>query len=110
MHAELRESYARILMRHPYVADDGDDRQFSLGVGISGVPSDASMPGPGDSSNILVSIWVLAWNGDGLGGPGRASREGLAFLMPGSSVGRELHDEELILTPARCLLRLYSSH
>ena len=39
----------------------------------------------------------------------RASREGLA-LMPGSSIGREPHDEELSLTRARCSLRLVSSH
>jgi len=30
--------------------------------------------------------------------------------MPGSSPGREPHDEELSLTRARCSLRLFSSH
>jgi hypothetical protein len=57
----------------------------------------------------LVSFW--AWTGMvmGQGGPGRASREGLA-LMPGAASGREPHEEEMRLTPARCLLRPFSSH
>ena len=39
-----------------YVANGCDDRQFSLAVRIGGVPSDAPMPCPGDSSNIFGLI------------------------------------------------------
>ena len=93
-----------------YVANGCDDRQFSLVVRIGGAPSDAPMPCQGDSSNIFGLILVLDRNGNGgQGGPGRARGAGLA-LMPGTSVGREPHDEELSLTPARSSLRLFSPH
>ena len=59
-----------------YVANGCDDRQFSLVVRMSGVPSDAHMPLSRGFFTLLVSFWVLDRNGDGakVGQAGRAAR------------------------------------
>lgn len=57
----------------------------------------------------LVSFLVLDRNGDGVK-VGKQGEPRRPRINAGSSVGQELHDKELSLTPARCSLRLFSSY
>jgi hypothetical protein len=84
-----------------YIFNGCDDRQFSLVVRIGGVPGDAPMPCPGDSSNIFGLIFG-PWTGM-VRGPSwaRQSEPRGPRINAGEQHRARAHDEELSLTPAR---------